>query len=376
MADDFQDSGVPLLRISNIQGKRVILEGCNFLSEDKVQSKWNHFKLKNKDYLISSSASTGMISEVTEESEGSVAYTGIIRLRPKDTIYRNYIPWILSSSLFSTQIDLMKTGSTIQHFGPLHLRMMSITVPPLNIQKQISDFLDKETTRIDTLIFKKQKQIELMREGRQSLIDMAIRSPKSKQVRLEHIAKRIFRPIGRISDKLYIPIGMYNRGRGVFHKPETVGEELGDSEFSWIKFNDVILSGQFSWEGAVGMADIQEDGCICSHRYAILNGDDQNINNSYLYSFFDTHYGNFLLNEHSRGAAGRNRPLNTNTLLKEKIPVPDMDLQIKIEKQIQLERKLKPVIQKSIDLLKEYRSSLVTNTVSGKIDISKYEVSK
>jgi len=87
------------------------------------------------------------------------------------------------------------------------------------------------------------------------------------------------------------------------------------------------LSGQFAWEGAVAIAQTKDDGCIASHRYPIFKNKTEIVEAGYLYSFFTTKDGVLLLNFHSRGAAGRNRPLNPRTLMKEKIPIPPLNLQ-------------------------------------------------
>lgn len=184
MASDFKEEGIPLLRIGNVQRSEVQLEGCNFLSEEKVRSQWTHFKLAKGDLLISCSATTGTVSEVTCEAEGSIAYTGIIRLRPKKSnIHKEYIKWLVSSDLFNTQVDLWKTGSTIQHFGPTHLDQMAITLPSIEEQNSIALLLNKETSRIDQLIAKKEQQIELLQEKRSALITHAVTkglNPKAK----------------------------------------------------------------------------------------------------------------------------------------------------------------------------------------------------
>ena len=49
-----------------------------------------------------------------------------------------------------------------------------IPVPPLDEQQTIADFLDRKTAQIDTLIAKKQRQIELLGEKRQALISQAV----------------------------------------------------------------------------------------------------------------------------------------------------------------------------------------------------------
>ena len=46
--------------------------------------------------------------------------------------------------------------------------------PPLPEQRLIADFLDRKTAQIDTLIAKKQRQIELLQEHRAALINQAV----------------------------------------------------------------------------------------------------------------------------------------------------------------------------------------------------------
>ena len=70
-----------------------------------------------------------------------------------------------------------------------------------------------------------------------------------------------------------------------------------------------------------------------------------------MFAFFTTKTGDFLLNEHSRGAAGRNRPLNAGTLLKESIPVPPIEAQALVSSHVYFERKIERIIERSIKLL-------------------------
>ena len=186
MAIDFLDDGVPLLRIRNIQGNNVDLDDCNFLDPFKVAEKWNHFRCKKNDLLISGSASTGLICEVIESGIGAIPYTGIIRLWPgSKSIYKDYIRWIISSDQFDTQISIYQAGSTIKHFGPEHLKKMEVTLPPLPEQQAIAAFLDRETGRIDSLIDKKQRLLELLAEQRTALISRAVTKGLDATVKLK-----------------------------------------------------------------------------------------------------------------------------------------------------------------------------------------------
>lgn len=162
---------------------------------------------------------------------------------------------------------------------------------------------------------------------------------------------------------------MFNRGRGIFHKAATQGKDLGDSTFFRIEKGDLIFSGQFAWEGAVAVANAEDGGCIASHRYPIAKCNLDAVTPEYLYTFFLSKAGDLLLNHHSRGAAGRNRPLNPRSLLKEKIPVPPIHLQREVSAFSTEEQSVRREIEKEITLIREYRDRLIADTVTGQVDV-------
>lgn len=241
--------------------------------------------------------------------------------------------------------------------------------PPKEEQKSIANYLDKATTKIDTLIEKQTKLIELLKEKRQSLVDSFIQQDSTVVEKLGRVVSRISNPVKRKGTDSYTALGLYNRGRGLFHKPLKSGNELGDSDFYWVQDGDLIISGQFAWEGAVTLASEFEKNCIVSHRYPILRGKKNVLDTDYLWAYLTTREGSFILNENSVGAAGRNRPLNINTLMKEKIPVPTIENQLKVKNIVNVEHRIKISINKAIDLLKEKRTALISAAVTGKIDV-------
>lgn len=175
MAVDFVDDGVPLLRIAGIGKRTATLEGCNYLLPERVEEKWEHFRVRIGDLLISGSASTGFCSEVDESTEGAIPYTGIIIIRPRpDQTEKCFIRWFFLAEEFLAQAYLAKTGSTIQHFGPSHLSRMIIALPPLPEQIAIADYLDCETAKLDTMTEKVQAAIERLQEYRTALITAAV----------------------------------------------------------------------------------------------------------------------------------------------------------------------------------------------------------
>ncbi|RAN81403.1 hypothetical protein B5P43_06430 [Bacillus sp. SRB_336] len=171
MAVDFRDVGVPLLRVSGVQEHWASLEGCNYLDESRVTERWDHFRLSLGDLLISASASMGTVCEVGDAAVGAIPYTGLIRLRGvPNEMTKQFIRQVVVSNQFLVQIDLLKAGATIQHYGPTHLSQMVLAKPPIQEQNLISDYLDACLARLDDLKGEAIRTIELLKERRSALI--------------------------------------------------------------------------------------------------------------------------------------------------------------------------------------------------------------
>ncbi|GEK80141.1 restriction endonuclease subunit S [Agrococcus baldri] len=151
LAKDFRDSGVPLIRLAGVKSAVSILHGCNYLDPDMVARKWNHFRLKVGDVLLSTSASLGEVTVVGDSGVDAVPYTGLIRFRPADDrMLASFIPIALTSQSFKQQIQAMGAGSVLKHFGPLHLRQMTVQVPPIEDQRRIMDVIGALDRKIES----------------------------------------------------------------------------------------------------------------------------------------------------------------------------------------------------------------------------------
>ncbi len=236
-------------------------------------------------------------------------------------------------------------------------------------QKTIADLLDREIGRIDQLIEKKERFVAKATARVEALVSQAIEDDECPRIRFQNVTQRVSRPVVVGDHDELVRLGLYNRGRGIFKKPAADEEGMGVSDFFFVEQGDLIISGQFAWEGAVAMATANEDGCVVSHRYPVYRG-KKSTKTAYLLGLLRSKFGDFLLNEASRGSAGRNRPLNTWRLGKEKIPVPGHELQRDVERALQFEHAIKTHTSKSVALLNEFRSALITAAVTGQIDVT------
>ena len=134
---DFRDEGIPLIRISGLQSDKVLLDGCNYLDPVMVENKWKHFKLELGDIILCTSASIGKASIVGPEAVGAIPYTGQIRFKMTQALIREYFLYFANSNTYLNQINRMKTGNCIQHYGPTHLKEVYIPIPPFKEQERI-----------------------------------------------------------------------------------------------------------------------------------------------------------------------------------------------------------------------------------------------
>jgi len=351
--------------ISDI-GLETLFETTQSVSQLAIDT-FNIESSKQGDLLFSFKLSIGQVSLV-----GNEMYTNEAIATFKKT--NNYnIKW----AFYSFPEFIPKNSEENIYGAPLlnqeRIKNAKIFFPPIEDQKEIVSFLDNETKKIDKLIQNQKKIIELYNERINALVLEGLNKSSTKYLRLTHVCNIISRPVMQEINDSYKALGLYNRGRGIFIKDERDTEDMGDSDFFWVEKGDLILSGQFAWEGAVAIAQHEHDGCVVSHRYPIIRGKEGIVLTEYLFALFLTSHGDFLLNESSRGAAGRNKPLNIKLLLKEKIPIIDIKSQEIIKNLINSKEKFLKKSLEQVKLLKEHRESLISAVVTGKIDVRKIE---
>lgn len=179
MAVDFRNEGVPLVRLAGLGGSEVTLDGCNYLDPEKVAQKWAHFRLAIDDLVISTSATFGLSSIVTEAAAGAVFYTGLIRFRPSDEqVDRGYLQAFLGSPYFARQAESAAVGGGIKHFGPTHLQQMQIPIPPRPEQQRIASCLSS----LDVLIAAQRDKLEALKMHKKGLMQQLFPPPAEAQV--------------------------------------------------------------------------------------------------------------------------------------------------------------------------------------------------
>lgn len=248
-----------------------------------------------------------------------------------------------------------------------------VPVPPREEQDQIVRFLDWKVSSINMLINIKQEQLRKVKE----LLDRLFRdttSKCSKKVKIKYLFE--------LDDDFFVPdasesyakAGMYNRGRGIFLREPCLGNELGDSQFQHIHSDRLMLSGQFAWEDAVYITQEKDTHGIASHRYYLLKP-VRYIPVEYLWLYFLSGEGFFNLQQCSHGSAGRNRPLNIKEVLNLELPVPDdKEKANALNELVRDYMRLQVITEEEKKALLDFKTHLVADIVTGKIDVRGIEI--
>ncbi len=133
-------------------------------------------KLVRSDDIIVSTVRTYLkaVACIGEDAEHLVVSTGFAVLRAKPESEPRFLYSVVQSHPFVEGIVAASSGVSYPAINPSTLGDLSVPLPDLPTQKAIADFLDRETARIDQLIEKKQRMVEVLGEKRQVVISRAV----------------------------------------------------------------------------------------------------------------------------------------------------------------------------------------------------------
>jgi type I restriction enzyme S subunit len=364
-----ENCGTLVLRSSNVQNGELAFDDCVYVDK-KIQEK---DYTKEGDILIcarnGSAHLVGKCAYVDRANAGHTfgAFMSIVRSQCGRYLYHFF-----SSEIFKSQTGLFST-STINQLTSDTLNNLRIAFPNVIDQASITSFLDRKTAEIDQLIANKEKLVALYEEEKTAIINRAVTRgldsavktkpsgvdwlgdiPKHWEVkRLKYVLK-VNSGDGIKSDDIK-PYGLYPvyGGNGIVGYTDVFNSE-----------NDVIIIGR------VG-AKCGNVRLVGGKKYISDNALVANLINSYNFKYVSILMESLDLNKMANQNA---QPLITGTMVKEKHCVfPPLTEQTAIVTHIETEcARLDTIIdkfKKQIELFKEYRTTLISDVVTGKIDV-------
>nr|RDS93425.1 restriction endonuclease subunit S [Cereibacter sphaeroides f. sp. denitrificans] len=133
-------------------------------------------KLVKTDDVIISTVRTYLraIAKIAPEDDRQVVSTGFAVCRPNEGIDPDYLYYVTQSAPFVDQVVSSSSGISYPAINPSTLGCIKLPLPRKEIQSDVAAFLDRETVEIDNLIKKKARFIDLLKEKRSALITRAV----------------------------------------------------------------------------------------------------------------------------------------------------------------------------------------------------------
>ncbi|SCD15625.1 type I restriction-modification system specificity determinant for hsdM and hsdR (HsdS) [Acinetobacter baumannii] len=338
-------------------------------------------------------------------SVGISSYQGIVSpaylvFKPNKELNPQFLKYQLRDNYLVDQfmISSLSVGTIQRQIKNHLLRAIQVPIPPQDEQKKIATFLDTETARIDNLIAKQEKLIELLEEQRKSIISHAVTKGLNPNAPMkdsgvewlgevpEHwnlkpikfLAKTNQLTLAENTDEnyeiQYVDIGSVSRTNGI-EKIETILFKDAPSRARRIvKDGDIIVSTVRTYLKAIAYIENPPKNLIVSTGFAVLNPIRTVIFPQYAkFTFLAEQF----IAEVIAKSKGISYPAITATELADiKIALPPLNEQ-KVILQYLLEENLKmnKLISKQnqlIEKLKEYRASIISHAVTGKIDVREF----
>ena len=315
-----------------------------------------------------------------------------------DTSYYTKIKDGFSTRLFyylctTINFELYKYGSAIPSMTQGHLNEIKFSIPnTLDEQTAIANYLDHKTTQIDTLIAKKEQFISLLQEERTAVINQAVTKGLDPNVKMkdsgiewlgeipEHWEVKKLKFVSKIT-------------RGAILRPVDEPSYFDDNgEWTYLNISDATICDKYldygklrlSELGSTKSARVEPNNLIitasatigkpfinkipvCVHD-GFIPITELKVNIDFLYNYFKNPQ---LFNGLGKSNTQKNIYLeDVKNLI---IPIPNLEEQLLIARYIEEEIiRIETLISKSlqeIELLKEYKTALISEVVTGKVDV-------
>jgi len=336
------------------------------------------------------------LAKVHVAEEDGICSGELLVLRSKTMLQTFLRDYLLNPDFIST-VDSSTYGAKMPRANWDFIGNMATLVPPAEEQQAISAFLDRETSRIDELIAKKQRQIEILQEKRSALIS--------------HVVTKGLDPDVKMKDSGIEWLGEIPEHWGAIRFKFLLDEPLQYGA------NESAEYDETAWPRYVRITDINENGNLreetfkslpedIAQPYLLRDGDlllarsGATVGKTFLYlkSWGRAAYAGYLIRarlEHkcmlptfcsyfcrsnnywdwlkSSFIQATIQNVSAERYANMVVPRPPIDEQQAIMAFLDRETshidELTEKVKKSIDLLREYRTALISAAVTGKINV-------
>lgn len=304
-----------------------------------------------------------------------------------------FIHYWTQSPAYRIQVQMACAGTSasMQNLSQDEFLRFAMARPTSGEQAAIATFLDRETTKIDTLIAEQEKLVTLLAEKRQATIFHAVtrglnpNAPMKNSgvawlgevpahwriVRLGVLFREVNEPGNEDLPMLSVSIhdGVSDKELGENEMDRKVARSDDRSKYKAVAPGDLTYNMMRAWQGGFGAVVVHG---MVSPAYVVARP-TKDVMTSYIEMVLRTPLAVVEIKRHSRGITDFRLRLYWEEFKTIQVPLPPKAEQLEIAaflnaKTTKLEA-LKFEAERAILLLKEHRSTLIAAAVTGQIDV-------
>ncbi len=388
---------IVVLRVADFDRNKLVIDNSKLTLRNIKKSEIGNRLLKKGDLLIEKSGGGDktLVGCVVLFNENYKALTSnfVAKMTPKSNVNSYFLNYFFAA-LYANNINYQSIKQTtgIQNLDTNSYLNEKLALPSLHEQEAIVSFLNQKTSEIDHAIAIKEQQIALLNERKQIVIQKAVTQGLDPNVPMKNSGVEW---IGQIPEyweisanrtifkerneqgKEGLPLLSVSIHSGVSN--EEISEEdnvrgrvkIEDkSKYILVKKGDIAFNMMRAWQGGIGAVSV--DGMV-SPAYIVAKPNDL-INSE----FFEYQYRcpEFIqqMDRYSKGITDFRKRLYWDGFKQLVTVVPPLEEQLKIVEQIKaIEQQTNFAIQiknQQIEKLKEYKTILINDAVTGKIKVA------
>ena len=338
-------------------------------------------KVRNGDVVVSTVRTyLRAISAIVFPEPNMIVSTGFAVIRPRD-IDSGFAAYAVCASYFVDTVVANSVGVSYPAINADELVLLPVVCPTDVEQRAIADFLDREMAKIDVLVAKKERLVELLQEKRAALVTQVVTKGLNPGVPMKdsgvewlgeipvhwHVKRLAW--FTECLDNRRVPLSAQERGDRQGEYPYWGANSIIDHVNDWLFDEELVLIGE---DGAPFFdknkpVAFQVNGKIWVNNHAhVLRPNEENVTGFLVNALNCVDYRAFI------DGTTRDK-LTQGDMNAIAIQCPPSREQRAIASFLDRETAkidvLVTKVREAIDRLKELRTALISAAVTGKIDV-------
>lgn len=390
--------GEPLVQIVNytdVYGntRKILNSDRDYMVVSCPEDKKLEHQVKKGDLIFTPSSETvediGISALIDDDIENTAYSYHVLRFRFEKNIEHKFKKYLCNNHFVLSQFSSNAKGTTRQILNQDNFNSTYVVIPTNEEQFAIGDYLDRETAKIDAMVLAKEKLLELAIEKRSALISHAVtrginpivhlresgipwlgQIPKHWEVERTRwlFSERDERSLTGLEEMLTVShlTGVTPRSEknvNMFEAETTEGYKLCYT-------GDLVINTLWAWMGAMGVSKVNG---LVSPAYNVYTPNDR-LDPAYVDALVRMPIFAQEATRYSKGVWSSRLRLYPEGFFEIWLPLPPVDEQREIvgyiEKETSKIEALRDAAERTIGLLKERRAALITEAVTGRIEVN------